>query len=74
MRQENERSPESRAFLHDIRTGQRVTESFFTEGPPPELKFNSNHDPANGRFTSGPNGGRAVSRMRSVARARQDKL
>ncbi|MBY9063675.1 hypothetical protein K7957_12100 [Sphingomonas yunnanensis] len=62
MRQGNERSPESRAFLHYIRTGQRVTESFFTEEPPPELKFNPDHDPANGRFTSGPAGARAVSR------------
>jgi hypothetical protein len=62
MRQENRRTPERRAFLHYIRTGQRVTESFFTEGPPVELKFNPNHDPANGRFTSGPAGARAVSR------------
>lgn len=46
MRQENRRTPERRAFLHYIRTGQRVTESFFTEGPPVELKFNPNHDPA----------------------------
>lgn len=71
MRQENERSPERRAFLHYIRTGQRVTKSFFTEGPPLELKFNPNHDPVNGRFTSGLGGGRAASRMRPVAAARR---
>ncbi len=46
MRQENRRTPERRAILHYIRTGQRVTESFFTEGPPVELKLNPNHDPA----------------------------
>ncbi len=42
-------SPERSAFRLYLRTGRRV--AFAAEGH--ETKFNPNHDPHNGRFTSG---------------------
>ncbi|HEX7857467.1 MAG TPA: hypothetical protein VF503_27615 [Sphingobium sp.] len=46
------RSAERRPFEHYLRTGQWPAE-------PLETKFNPNHDPANGQFTSGPGGARS---------------
>jgi hypothetical protein len=52
--QSEAKSAELQAFSHWLRTGWRLPLSAFeSEG---EQKFNPNHDPTNGRFTSGPGG------------------
>lgn len=52
------RPPARLAFIHFLRTGWRFPESAFHGAAGPiETKFNPNHDPQNGQFTSGPEGG-----------------
>lgn len=48
------KSADRLAFDHYMRTGQRLDVAEFQIWL--ERKFNPNHDPANGRFTSGPGG------------------
>jgi len=52
--QSETKSAELHAFSYWLRTGWRLPLSAFDSND--EQKFNQNHDPANGRFTSGPGG------------------
>lgn len=57
MRRTPTKTLEDRAFLHYLRTGQRLSAANFAKQDAPELKFNPYHDPHNGQFTFGPGGG-----------------
>lgn len=48
------KSADRLAYEHHLRTGQRLTTSEWRERS--EAKFNPNHDPDDGRFTTGPGG------------------
>lgn len=53
-------SPARRAFVHYLRTGQRLPEQNFGLAKEVELKFNPYHDPRNGQFTFAPGGRMAL--------------
>lgn len=56
MEQMSKTSSARRAFLHYLRTGQRLPEEHFQDEAEVELKFNPYHDPRNGQFTFAPGG------------------
>lgn len=57
------KSPARRAFLHYLRTGQRLSEYHFVDREEFELKFNPYHDPHNGQFTFAPGGPKSLSHV-----------
>jgi hypothetical protein len=63
MEHQSKPSPAQRAFLHYLRTGQRLPEEHFLDETEVELKFNPYHDPRNGQFTFAPGGPRALSHV-----------
>lgn len=71
MRDRQTMSPAARAFLHYMRTGQRLSTAQIEDDARLERKFNPYHDPENGQFTFAPGGPRSLPHVITSRRKEQ---